>query len=82
MRIDEITEIPWIDTPQSSVIAAFKRDDTGDLLIRFKSGKVYRYKNFKSSEMHNMRRVASKGKFMHRRIIGGPPGPYNYKRVE
>jgi len=47
------------------------------LQVIFRTGETYRYKEVPSSEFDGLMNAESKGKYMHRHIIGH----YDYERV-
>ncbi len=64
----------WIDTPESSSIAAiaYEAEDL-TLYVRFKNGRIYRYAGVQASVYEAFAEADSKGSFFNAQIQGRYP---------
>jgi hypothetical protein len=67
-------EMEWINTPESSSIAAFAYSSQEMLLfVRFKNGRSYRYSGVPPAVFSAFTRADSKGAFFNAQIQGNYP---------
>lgn len=69
----------WIETPDSSTIAAIRYDPRTELLdIRFTSGSVYRYEGVPEFVYRALLRADSKGRYFNEIVRDG----YEYEELD
>ncbi len=68
----------WINTPESSSIAAFAYvAENLTLFVRFKTGRTYRYSSVPSAVFSAFSRASSKGTYFNTQI----QGRYSYSQI-
>lgn len=68
----------WIETPDSSNIARYRYDTTGQVLqVEFKSGGTYNYYDVPQVVFEQMNAAPSKGQFLAQNV----KGVYRYARA-
>jgi hypothetical protein len=68
----------WINTPESSSIARFKFSEPNQILVvQFKNGRTYQYRNVSSEVFTSLLNACSKGTFFNQNI----QGRYQYSQI-
>lgn len=71
-------DMEWINTPESSSIAAYAYSSQEMYLyVRFKNGRTYRYSGVPATVFSSFTRASSKGAFFNSQI----QGQYSYSTI-